>query len=1028
MKRHYALLLAVFCSSIVQAQTKVNSSTFGMMEARHLGPGTMSGRITALEGVIEDNKTLFVGTAGGGVWKSTNAGASWKPVFDKYCQSIGAIAINQKNPKVVFAGTGESNMRNSVSIGNGLYRSTDGGDNWTMIGLDSTEHIAKIVINPNNPDIIYVAAPGPLWSDSKHRGLYKSTDGGTTWNKVLYINEKAGCADVSVDPGNPDIVYATTWEFRRLPYSFNSGGKGSGIYKSLDGGTTWKELKNGLPPKPFGRVALAVAPSQPKKMLAIVEAKETGLYISEDGGENWKHQSATMNVTARPFYFSTIAFDPKDASRVYRPAFNFSYSNDGGYSFAEASYDGGWVHSDHHALWINPNYTNQMYLGTDGGVYFSMDRGATWFFVQNLPVGQFYHVAIDNEKPYRIYGGLQDNGSWVAPSAAPGGVGNANWMNIYFGDGFWTQPDPNDPNVAYAEYQGGNMGRIDLKTLKSVSMKPQQTPKEDKLRWNWNTPLVPGISNKKNLYVGAQYLYRSSDQGRSWERISPDLTTNDKKKQDQEESGGLSADNTSAENHCTIFTITESPLDGNMIWVGTDDGNIQLTTDAGKTWTNLAKNYIAAGIPPQTWVSSIEPSRYDKNVVYATFDNHMYGDHKTYLAKSADMGKTWQMLKSDEFTGFAHKIREDLKVKDLLFLGTEMGLFATTDGGASWFRMKNNIPEYALVRDIQIHPETNDLVLGTHGRGIIVVDDITPMRELTQSIADNSVYIIPNKPVAVSMGKYGAGGFPDNGGWRAGNPAYTYTQPIQYYLKERVSSGDVKLEVYDPAGKLVQTIPGSRRKGINKVYWNLRYTPPKVATGGSKPDYSGFTAPQVMPGHYKVKIKIGNKEYDSDLKLVHDTANRSYTEEDRKLQHDVAMQLYQLHEELFGIVDKISTEQKLIKDSDKDIKTNKNKKLLSEYNTRLETLRGTLLATKSKSIFADEEKLRERISEIYNTVCYQEARPTNLQIARIAQLQEEVKEAEKAYGAIAAKYAAQVKTAIEAEKKIGTATGSRSSN
>jgi photosystem II stability/assembly factor-like uncharacterized protein len=858
--------------------------------------------------------------------------------------------------------------------------------------------------------------------------LYKSEDGGKTWNKILYINEKAGCADVSVDPANPDVVYATTWEFRRMPYSFNSGGKGSGLYKSLDGGKTWKELKNGLPAKPFGRVALALAPSQPKKMLAIVEAKETGLYISEDGGENWKHQSATMNVTARPFYFSTIVFDPKDANRVYRPAFNFSYSNDGGYSFAEASYEGGWVHSDHHALWVNPNYTNQMYLGTDGGVYFSMDRGATWFFVQNLPVGQFYHVAIDNEKPYRIYGGLQDNGSWMAPSAAPGGVGNANWMNIYFGDGFWTQPDPTDPNIAYAEYQGGSMGRINLTTLKSVNIKPQQTPKEEKLRWNWNTPIVTGTVNKKNLYVGAQYLYKSNDQGRSWERISPDLTTNDKKKQEQEESGGLSMDNTSAENHCTIFTIAESPLDGNMIWVGTDDGNIQLTTDGGKTWTNLAKNYAAAGVPAQTCVSSIEPSRYDKNIVYATFDNHMYGDHKTYMAKSADMGKTWTLMKSDEFTGFAHKVREDLKVRDLLFLGTEMGLFATVDGGENWFRMKNNIPEYALVRDIQIHPETNDLVLGTHGRGIIVIDDITPMRELTKSIAENSVYIVPNKPLPVSMGKYGAGGFPDNGGWRAGNPAYTYSQPIQYYLKERVNTGDVKLEVYDKDGKLVQSIPGSRRKGINKVYWNLRYTPPKVAKGGSKPDYSGFTAPQVLPGDYKVKIKIADKEYSSDLKLIHDAENKTYSEEDRKLQHDIAMQLYQLHEELYALVEKINDEQKMIKDSDSSLKTNKSKKLVGEYNTRLESLRATLLATKSKSIFADEEKLREQISELYGTVCYQEARPTNLQVARTSQLQEEVKKAAKNYEEISAKYAAQVKTAIEAEKKIGNSSGSRSSN
>ncbi len=441
------------------------------------------------------------------------APASFKPMFDRYCQSIGAIAIDQKLPKTIFVGTGESNMRNSVSIGDGLYKSTDAGDNWLKIGLDSTEHISKIVIDPSNSNTIYVAAPGPLWSNSPHRGLYKSTDGGKTWDKVLYINETAGCADVSVDPSNPQIVYATTWEFRRTPYSFNSGGEGSGIHKSLDGGKTWKELNKGLPAKPFGRVALALAPSAPANLLAIVESAETGLYISADGGENWKQQSATMNVVSRPFYFSTLVVDPKDPKRVYRPAFIFSYSSDGGYSFADASGDGGWVHSDHHALWINPNNTSQMYLGTDGGVYMSNDRGATWIFLQNLPVGQFYHVAVDNTSPYKIYGGLQDNGSWVAPSAKPGGVGNGDWKAIYGGDGFWVLPDPLKPGIAYAEYQGGNMARIDLSTLKSVTIKPQQGAREEKLRWNWNTPIHSGTKNGGNLYCGSQYLFKSTDSG-----------------------------------------------------------------------------------------------------------------------------------------------------------------------------------------------------------------------------------------------------------------------------------------------------------------------------------------------------------------------------------------------------------------------------------------------------------------------------------------------------------------------------------
>jgi photosystem II stability/assembly factor-like uncharacterized protein len=817
MSKLFFLLAVSLLICKADAQTKVNSYTFGAMEARWLGPGTMSGRITAIEGVNADSKTLYVGSAGGGVWKSTNAGASFKPIFDKYCMSIGAIAVDQSNPSTVFVGTGESNMRNTVSVGDGLYKSVDAGDNWNKVGLDSTEHIAKILIDPKNPGNIYAAVPGPLWSDSKHRGVYKSTDGGDTWSKVFYINEKTGCADIALDPTNPNIVYATTWEFRRFPYAFNSGGKSSGMWKSVDGGKNWKELTNGLPSKPFGRIALTLAPSAPQNMIAIVEAKETGLYISSDGGETWKSQSATLNVVSRPFYFSCLVIDPKDPKRVYRPGFGFSYSDDGGYSFTDASYDGGWVHSDHHALWINPNYTNQMYLGTDGGVYFSLDRGATWMFVYNLPVGQFYHVACDNKTPYHMYGGLQDNGSWTAPSEAPGGVINSSWQNMYGGDGFWAQPDLADSNIAYAESQGGNMGRINLTTYKSLDITPQAGKDEEKLRWNWNTPIVTGQANHHDLYTAAQYLYKTTDQGRTWQKISPDLTTNDKKKQQQEESGGLSEDNTSAENHCTIFTIAESPLDENMIWAGTDDGNLQLSEDGGKSWTNLASNYISSGIPAQTWVSSIEPSLFDKSTVYATFDNHMYGDMKTYAAKSTDAGKTWKLFAGSEFTGFAHKIKEDLVNKDLLFLGTERGLFATIDGGETWFRMKNHIPDYCMVRDIQIQPQTNDLVLATHGRGIMVINNISAMRSLSKEIAEKDVVLFDNKPTPITSGKYGGGGSPVSGGWYGGNP--DDIQPIEYYLKDRATK-DVKVEIYDNAGKLVQSVPGTKRKGINKVYWN----------------------------------------------------------------------------------------------------------------------------------------------------------------------------------------------------------------
>jgi photosystem II stability/assembly factor-like uncharacterized protein len=1010
MKKIFLVVSILSISFSVKAQ--ISSATFGMMQARQIGPAVMGGRITAIEGVNIEPRTIYVGTAGGGVWKTTNAGVSFTSVFDKYCQSIGALAIDQKNRKTVYVGTGESNMRNTVSIGEGLYKTVDGGENWKKTGgLDSTEHISRIIIDPKNSDIIYVAAPGPLWSDSKHRGLYKSTDGGMTFQKILYTDEKTGCADIAVDPSNTDIIYASTWDFRRKPYAFSSGGMGSGIFKSKDGGKTWKELTNGLPKKPIGRSALALAPSEPSHLLAIVESEKTGLYISNDAGETWKEQSATVNVISRPFYFSCLVVDPKDSKRVYRPGFGFSYSDDGGYSFADG---GNTVHSDHHALWINPNYTSQMYLGTDGGVYMSTDRGASWVMLASLPVSQFYHVAYDMKEPYHVYGGLQDNGTWYAPTQSAFGIKNADWRFIYGGDGFWVQPDGVDPNIVYAESQGGEVGRVNLKEGTAVNVKPQPSANEEKLRFNWNSPIVIGAKNKKNLYIGSQYLYRSTDQGRNWTKISPDLTTNDKSKQEQEKSGGLSADNTSAENHCTIFTIAESPLDENLIWIGTDDGNLQYTTDGGKKWINVSKNYPACGVPAQTWVSSIELSRFDKNTVYVTFENHMYGDHKAYVIKSKDMGKTWTRFTSDEFTGFAHKIKEDPINKDLLFLGTEMGLFATLDGGGRWFRMKNNIPWKALVRDIQIHPVTNDLILATHGRGIMIVDNISPIRNMTGEIAKKDVTIFESKPVILTMGKLQTGGTQSEG-WNGNNTPQQ--APISYYFKDRLNVGDVKVEIYDSTGKLLQSIPGTKRKGINIVYWNMRTTPPKVAAGGTKPDFGGFIAPMVLPGTYNVKIKVGEKIYDSKLRMVAPQKS-DFTAADRKLQYKTAMKLYKEHEELAAVVDDINQKQKLLKENMNRVKDSSTKKLMEEYNTKLEEQRGELLATKQKSIFADEQRLREKITDVYSSVANQEAAPSNLQIQRTEELQKEVTKAAQTIKEINEKYFKPVYDLLEKEGLI----------
>ncbi len=1010
MKRITLLLLSV-ASFYSFAHAQINSYTFNSMEARWLGPGTMSGRITAIDGSAKDGTILYIGTAGGGIWKSTNAGAAFNPKFDKYCQSIGAIAIDQSHPEIVYAGTGESNMRNSVGIGDGIYKTTDGGDNWQKVGLDSTEHISKIIIDPSNDNTIYVSAPGPLWSDSKSRGLYKSTDGGSTWQKILYINETTGCADIVINPQNPNELLASMWQFRRKPYFFNSGGAGSGLYKTTDGGKTWTKITNGLPNGELGRIALALSPSKPDHILAIVEANDnTNLYVSNDGGDSWAKQAATLNVEARPFYFSTIAFDPKDDKRVYRPAFELSYSDDGGKTFNDAGYEGGWVHSDHHALWINPNYTNQVWLGTDGGVFLSNDRGGTWTFIQNLPVGQFYHVQIDNKYPYNVYGGLQDNGTWMGPSQWYGGISNGRWRALYDGDGFWVQPDPTDSNTVYAEDQGGNAGRIDMKLGLAVDIQPRQTKDEEKLRWNWNSPIYIGVANSHDLYMGSQYLYKSTDQGRDWERISPDLTTNNKDKEKQEESGGLSVDNTSAENYCTIFTVAESPLYANYIFAGTDDGNLQITTDAGKTWTNATENYMKCGVPAFACVSSVEPSRFDKNTLYATFDDHMNGDMNTYIAKSTDLGKTWTLITSANFTGFAHKIKEDLKNKNLLFLGTERGLFCSIDCGATWFRMKNHIPDYCMVRDMQIHPKTNDLILATHGRGIMIVDDITPIRNMTKEIADKDVYMYPMDSLMITYGRFG-GGFVEHDGWVCGNS--DDIPPIEYYLKNRVLVGDVTVKIYDNKDNLLREIPADKRKGLNKVYWDMRITPPKTATGGAKPDGGGFIAPTVLPGNYIIKLKVGDNEYSQTIKVVADKDSKM-TLDDRQVQYNAAMECYHMHEDLAKIADTINGLIDKVKvASDKDTKIKK----LAVYLDSLQSFKGTLMGTKQKSIFADEKRLRENITEVYGSICYQQVRPTNLQLENIKFLNSQLTTAGQKETALLEIYNTKWKSVVEKNNK-----------
>lgn len=960
------------------APVKLTSAALGKIAARQIGPAVTGGRITAIDGVNNDPRIMYIGTAGGGVWKTTDGGASFNSVFDKNCQSIGAVAIDQTNPDVVWVGSGESNMRNTVSIGNGIYKSIDGGENWVFMGLPNSEHISKIVIHPRDPNTVYVAVPGKLFCNSPDRGLYKTTDGGKTWQKILFVNDSTGCADFVINPSQPDIMIATMWQFRRKPYAFSSGGPGSAIMKSTDGGKTWRKITSGLPQGNIGRAAIAIAPSAPDNMVMICESKHTGLYITSDGGENWKEQSADDNVCARPFYFSTIKIDPENPKRVYRPAYEFSYSEDGGYSWVRAQENSGWLHSDMHALWINPKNTSQMYVGTDGGVYMSVDKGNNWIFLNTMPVAQLYHVAIDDQEPYNVYCGLQDNGSWKAPSQAPGGIQNGDWKNVGGGDGFWVQPNTEDPEIVYSEYQGGHASRGDLKPDQWQDIQPKEQEGDPKYRWNWNTPIQRSPNDKKRLYMGAQFLFKSEDKGLSWTKISPDLTTNDPAKQKQEESGGLTNDNTSAENHCTIFTIAESPVDENMIFVGTDDGNLQITTDGGKSWTNVANNYKQCGIPAQTWVTSIEPSRFDKNVLYATFDNHMYGDIKTYVGKSSDLGKTWKLVSSDVFKGFANKIKEDLVDKDLLFLGTEWGLYTTIDGGANWIQMKGHIPDYAMVRDMTMDPKTNDLVVATHGRGILIVDDISPLRKINGQLLNSDVAFIPGKPTPVGNGHYGSN-WPAIGGFTG--PNSNEQAEIYYYLKERVNHGDVKIQVYDDNGNFLIDLPGTKRRGINIVSWNMRTKPPRVAEGGSKADWTSTIGPMVRDGIYKIKILVNGKEADGDITLIPDPKS-DISKADRDADYDAVGRAFHMEEQLATLMDSVMTERGRI-EHDTGFAP-----VIKQYYDSLDAIRALLVPVKTGRTvgFVDEEKLLDKISDIYGGVNFYDGRPTSSQIEGLNKL------------------------------------------
>jgi photosystem II stability/assembly factor-like uncharacterized protein len=745
------------------------------LKARSIGPAAMSGRVTAVEGVASAPDTLYAGAAAGGVWKTVNGGLTWDPVFDDQpIASIGAIAVFQPNPDIVWVGTGEGNPRNSASIGNGVYRSGDGGHTWAHLGLDATERISRIVLDPTDPEVAYVAALGREWGENPERGVFKTTDGGRTWRKVLYVDERTGAADLAIDPANPRKLFAAMWQYRRWPWGFKSGGAGSGLYVSSDGGASWQRrtAEDGLPKGELGRIGLAIAPSAPEIVYALVEAKKSAILRSEDGGRTWKTVNDDPENAERPFYYAHLWVDPSRPNRVYDLMSRVKVSDDSGHTFERLGHSRD-IHGDYHALWIDPAHPEHMMIGEDGGLGVSRDRGATWSFVGDLPIGQYYHVAVDQDVPYHVYGGLQDNGAWRGPNTAweRDGIRNGAWQDVGFGDGFECRPDPRDSTRGYSLWQGGRVIVWDVKTGERRPVHPIKAADGPELRFNWNAGFAIDPFDPDTIYVGSQFVHRSTDRGASWTTISPDLTTDNKAWQHQDQSGGLTLDVSAAENYTTIVSLAPSTVERGVLWVGTDDGRIQVTRDGGKTWTSVEGNLH--GVPANTWIPQVKPSPFDAGTAFVVFDDHRRSNWTPYVFATTDYGRSWRSLATKDLRGYALAIEQDPVDRDLLFLGTEFGLWVSRDGGASWMPFRHGLPAAVSVMALAIQPRDGDLVIGTHGRALYVVDDIAALRGLTAAALSEPLHLFPIAPaqqhtVAPGPGPRGAG----SGDFKGENRAY----------------------------------------------------------------------------------------------------------------------------------------------------------------------------------------------------------------------------------------------------------------
>jgi photosystem II stability/assembly factor-like uncharacterized protein len=863
VSRSVLLLTLLLSASSVFAQ--IPETIFDGIARRDIGPVFMSGRITDLAVYEADPAIFYAASASGGLLKTTNGGNSWENVFDSQATvSIGDVAINPTDPNVIWVGTGEANNRQSSSWGDGIYKSVDGGKTWKHMGLRDSQHIGRIIVDPTDTDVVYVAAVGRLWGANKERGVFKTTDGGVTWQHVLAINENTGATDLIMDPANSKVLYAAAYARRRAGYGFNGGSPDSGIYKSTDAGRTWRKVTAGLPEGPTGRIGLDIYRRNSNIVYAIVENRNGGVFRSEDKGETWTRMNA---LNPRPMYFSQIRIDPNDSQRIYVNGVDLHISDDGGKTFRD---DGSMeVHLDHHAFWINPANSRHIIDGNDGGVWVSRDRSRSWEHLNNYPIGQFYNVTVDMQQPYHIYGGMQDNASWGGPSSVRDrqGIANEHWYQMLSCDGMFTVVDPLDGNLVYTNCQNGRIVRYDRKTGERKSIMPQAEEGQPPLRWNWTAPILISPHDPRTLYTAAQRVFKSTDRGQSWTSISPDLTY-DLNRDEMQIMGVAGRDITVARNDGVssfgnITALAESPRRAGLLYGGSDDGNIQVSRDGGASWSSVASR--VPGVPKLIYVSRITPSAFAEGTVYASFDGHRSDDFKPWVFMSTDYGETWRSISSNLPTGSVYVIKEDPKNQNLLYVGTEFGLFVSADRGANWTRWKG-MPTVAIY-DLVIHPRDNDLILGTHGRSIIVIDDITPLQQLTPAVLSAANHVFEIGPAVQYI--------PNENGWFLGGRSFRAPNRalgafINYHLRT-AAKDDVTIAISDASGNVVRRLTGPKTAGMHRVAWDLRAEPFGPATTG----LAGAVVltnlgPFVLPGDYRVQVTIDGKAETRTAKVLPD--------------------------------------------------------------------------------------------------------------------------------------------------------------